>query len=332
MSTANTRSSHQHFAGVTFLAAALCVAGCAGGAQTDAQGQSDLTSAASSGYAKTKYPIVLVHGMSGFKTILGVVDYFHGVPESIRGSGGTVYVTEASPFNSPEQRGEQVLAQIESIVARTGCGKVNLIGHSQGGLDVRYVAAVRPDLIASVTTVGTPHKGAALADFLRSHLKNGGFDQAVAAALANSLGFLLSVLEGQPTLPENAVAGLDALTSAGTSSFAAKYPNGIPSSSCGQGAASSNGIAQYSWSGTGVLTNILDVTDGSLFLSSLVYPEANDGLVGHCSSHFGTVIRDDYRLNHLDEVNQVLGLTALFGTDPVELFRAHANRLKIKGL
>ena len=330
MSTANPSKVHQHFAGVIALAAAAFLAACGTAAPPTAQADAELTSA--SGYAKTRYPIVLVHGMSGFKTILGVVDYFHGVPESIRAAGGTVYVTEASPFNSPELRGEQILAQVESIIARTGCGKVNLIGHSQGGLDVRYVAAVRPDLIASVTTVGTPHKGAALADFLRGHLKNGGFDEAVVAALANSLGFLLSVLEGKPTLPENAVAGLEALTSAGAASFTAKYPAGIPSSSCGQGAASSNGIAQYSWSGTGVLTNVLDVTDAGLFLSSLVYPEANDGLVGHCSAHFGTVIRDDYRLNHLDEVNQLLGLTALFGTDPVELFRTHANRLKLKGL
>jgi triacylglycerol lipase len=35
----------------------------------------------------------------------------------------------------------------------------------------------------------------------------------------------------------------------------------------------------------------------------VVYPEANDGLVGKCSSHLGTVIRDNYFHNHLDEVN-----------------------------
>ena len=58
----------------------------------------------------------------------------------------------------------------------------------------------------------------------------------------------------------------------------------------------------------------------------------NDGLVGRCSSHLGKVIRDNYHMNHLDEVNQTIGLTDLFETDPVVVFRNHANRLKQAGL
>ena len=46
----------------------------------------------------------------------------------------------------------------------------------------------------------------------------------------------------------------------------------------------------------------------------------------------GDVIRDDYRMNHLDEVNQVLGLTYWFESDPRSVVRAHANRLKNAGL
>ncbi|MEE3388915.1 MAG: lipase, partial [Pseudomonadota bacterium] len=48
--------------------------------------------------------------------------------------------------------------------------------------------------------------------------------------------------------------------------------------------------------------------------------------------HLGKVIRDNYRMNHLDEVNQLFGLTDLFETDPVVVFRHHANRLKNAGL
>ena len=66
--------------------------------------------------------------------------------------------------------------------------------------------------------------------------------------------------------------------------------------------------------------------------SSLTFDEANDGLVGRCSSHLGKVIRDNYRMNHLDEVNQVFGLTSLFETDPVTVYRQQANRLKLAGL
>ena len=67
-------------------------------------------------------------------------------------------------------------------------------------------------------------------------------------------------------------------------------------------------------------------------IASLFYDEANDGLVGRCSSHFGQVIRDDYFHNHLDEVNQVLGLVSIFESNPTSVFRAHANRLKNAGL
>jgi len=44
------------------------------------------------------------------------------------------------------------------------------------------------------------------------------------------------------------------------------------------------------------------------------------------------VIRDDYAMNHLDEVNQTIGLTNLFETNPVTIYRQHANRLKGLGL
>jgi triacylglycerol lipase len=44
------------------------------------------------------------------------------------------------------------------------------------------------------------------------------------------------------------------------------------------------------------------------------------------------VIRDNYFHNHLDEVNQVLGLVSIFESNPTAVFRAHANRLKNVGL
>src|SRR6185503_14616333 len=109
---------------------------------------------------------------------------------------------------------------------------VNLIGHSHGGLDVRYVAAVRPDLVASVSSVATPHKGAALADYLRAHVSGGSFTEDVLAFFANSLGTVIGLLTGH-TQPQDAIAGLDALTSAGTAAFNARYPQGVPATACG---------------------------------------------------------------------------------------------------
>jgi triacylglycerol lipase len=282
-------------------------------------------------YTKTKYPIVLEHGLAGFDQLFGVYSYWFGIVDALEDGGATVFTTTVSQFNSTEARGEQLIDQIETIVALTGKPKVNLIGHSHGGLDVRYVAAVRPDLVASVSSVATPHKGAALADYLRTHVQNGSFTEDVIAFFANSLGTVLGLLTGHSN-PQDAVAALDSLTSQGTATFNAHYPQGVPTTSCGQGAAAVGGIRYYSWSGTGVLTNVFDVSDAALALSSLFYPEANDGLVGKCSSHLGTVIRDNYFQNHLDEVNQILGLVSIFESSPPSLFRAHANRLKSAGL
>ncbi|MEO1082807.1 MAG: triacylglycerol lipase, partial [Acidobacteriota bacterium] len=232
--------------------------------------------------------------------------------------------------NSTEQRGQQLLEQVEEIVAITG-RPVNLIGHSHGGLDVRYVAAERPDLVASVTTVGTPHKGAELATFLRDNLTAGGFSEGVVSFFADSLGVVLGLLSGT-TNPQDSVAGLESLSAQGAALFNADYPEGIPTSACGEGASVVNGVRYYSWSGTRPLTNLLDISDPALGLASLFYSEPNDGLVGRCSSHLGDVIRDNYKMNHLDQVNQVLGLVYWFEANPRSVFRAHANRLKNAGL
>jgi triacylglycerol lipase len=281
--------------------------------------------------ARTQYPIVLAHGMAGFDELFGVYEYWYGIPDALEDKGATVFVTSVSQFNSTEMRGEQLIAQIETITAITGKPRVNLIGHSHGGLDVRYVAAVRPDLVASVTAVGSPHKGADLADFLVDNVEGGSFSQSVLAYFAESLGTVLGLLSGS-TDPQDAIAALGSLSSAGTAAFNASHPQGVPATSCGEGAAVVNGIRYYSWTGTGVLTNALDISDPALGLTSLFYGEANDGLVGRCSAHLGDVIRDNYFHNHLDEVNQVLGLVSIFESNPKTLFKNHANRLKNLGL
>lgn len=278
-----------------------------------------------SGYTQTRYPIVLAHGLLGFDDLLGVVDYFYGIESGLESGGARVFVTQVTAVESSEARGEQLLAQVQTILAVTGARKVNLIGHSQGAQDTRYVAAVRPDLVASVTTVGGVNKGAAMADVLAEGTSP------LIADLVEALGSLIDVLSGDPS-PQDAYAAVASLTTEGSAAFNARYPAGVPTTACGSGAASANGVRYYSWSGTGIATNLLDISDPLLLLTSLFYSEANDGLVGRCSSHLGTVLKDDYYYNHLDEVNQAFGLTSLFAPNPVSVFRTHANRLKNAGL
>ncbi len=282
---------------------------------------------AATGYTQTKYPIVLTHGMLGFDNLLGI-DYWYGIPSALRRDGAKVYVTEVSQLNTSEARGEELLEQVEEIAAISGSGKVNLLGHSHGGPTIRYVAAVRPDLVASVTSIGAPHKGSAAADFIRN-VPPGSAGETLLAGIVNGLGGLINLLSGSSsTSPQNALGTLESLNSVGAASFNAKFPQGMPSSACGEGAYSVGGVRYYSWSGTSPVTNLLDPSDLLTGAASLTFKDANDGLVGRCSSHLGKVIRDNYRMNHLDEVNQFVGLTSLFETSPISVYRQHANRLK----
>jgi len=64
----------------------------------------------------------------------------------------------------------------------------------------------------------------------------------------------------------------------------------------------------------------------------LTINEANDGVVGRCSTHLGKVIRDDYTMNHADEINGMFGLRGLWSANPLQLYKDHARRLTAVGL
>lgn len=283
------------------------------------------------GYTETRYPIILVHGLFGFDQLLGI-DYFYKVPQALQAGGAKVFVAQVSATHSSELRGEQLLSQVRQILALTGAEKVNLIGHSHGGPTTRYVASVRPDLVASVTNIAGVNKGSKVADIVRKTAAAGTVNEAIAVSIAGGLAKLIALASRDGHLPQDASAALDALTTEGAARFNAKYPEGLPSGACNEGAYSVNGVRYYSWSGASPLTNLLDISDAALGLTSLAFKEANDGLVSSCSSHLGQVLRDDYRMNHLDEVNQFAGIVSLFETNPVSVFRQHANRLKNAGL
>lgn len=290
------------------------------------------TSFAQSDYTKTRHPIVLVHGLLGFDSLLGVYDYWYGVPADLRAGGAKVFVANVSSSNYTEVRGEQLIRDLLNLRAIYGYQKFNLIGHSHGGPTARYVASVRPDLVASVTSVGSPHTGSKVADALATTLPEGSPLRPLVAGFVDALSVLIETLSGDAD-PQNALGALASLSSSGAAAFNARHPQGLPTYRCGQGASSVNGVRYYSWGGTSVLTNILDASDPMLGAGALFFGfEQNDGLVGQCSSHLGVVLRDDYGWNHLDEVNQIFGLRGLFASNPVSVIRAHANRLKYAGL
>lgn len=282
-------------------------------------------------YTQTRYPIVLVHGLFGWDSI-GPVDYWWGIDSGLASGGAKVYVSQVSAANSSEVRGEQLLAELQRLQATYGYSKFNLVGHSHGGQAVRYVAAVAPQLVASVTTMGTPHTGSPVADDIKAGTSATG-TTAWVASVANAFAALISLLSGSPDLPQDSEAAMNSLTTAGAAAFNANYPQGAPTSSCGQGPELVNGVRYYSAGGNAVLTNVFDLSDALLTLTSVSFKgSSNDGLVGKCASHWGTVLRDDYAWNHLDEINQAFGLRGLFAPDPVAFYRSQANRLKSIGL
>jgi triacylglycerol lipase len=282
-------------------------------------------------YAQTRYPIVLVHGLFGFDNI-GPLEYFYGIPEDLRANGAQVFVSQVSAANSTEVRGEQLLAYVKQVLAVTGAQKVNLMGHSHGGPTVRYVASVAPELVASVTSIAGPNQGASLADDVRGVAPPGSISEALLATVVNGFATFIGVVSGDPWQPEDSAAALDSLTTAGMAAFNAAHPEGLPTGPCGQGAAVVNGVRYYSWSGAQPFTNAFDPADYALGLTALAYSGKNDGLVGSCSSHLGQVIRDDYAMNHLDEVNQTAGIVNWFEVDPKSVYLQQANRLKNAGL
>ncbi|MCL4104041.1 UNVERIFIED_CONTAM: hypothetical protein GTU68_034903 [Idotea baltica] len=290
---------------------------------------SSAASADSSG--AVRYPIVLVHGLSGFDSLLGI-DYFYGVKSALSGVGASqVYTPQIAAFESNEVRGEELLAYVEEVLVVTGAAKVNLIGHSQGGTTARYVAAVRPDLVASVTSVGSPHFGSNVADIVQ-----GSPLQEVAVAIGNAFGGLIALFSGDPGQQANFVAALESLNTAGAVAYNTAYPAGVRTGSCRSTAHQVSGVRYYSWSGVYnpvFNSSVFDPIDGIMGGLSLLHNGAdNDGLVARCSTHLGDVIRDDYTQNHLDEVNGLFGLRGLWTSAPLPIYTAHARRLKDAGL
>lgn len=289
-----------------------------------------------------RYPLVLVPGLLGFIRLLGY-SYWFGIIAALRRQGARVFPVLVSAVHSSEVRGEQLLERIAQILKETGADKVHLIGHSQGALTARYAAALKPEWVASVTSVAGPNHGSELADFLQRKAPHGSWRErfltVVLRGVARCMAWLETGYTG-PRLPVDVAAAQQSLTTEGVAAFNRQFPQGLPATWGGEGAAEVNGVRYYSWSGTlqpGITDRGGNRFDGPnracrMFARTFRREAGHcDGMVGRYSSHLGTVIGDDFPLDHFDIVNQTFGLVGK-GADPVGLFVAHARRLHDAGL
>ena len=159
--------------------------------------------------AQTKHPIVLVPGIFAFDSITAI-DYWYKIPAALQSQGATVYVPKINAFDSSAKRGEALIAQLDNIRASSAgkISKFNLMGHSQGGITVRYVMNTRPDLVASVTTMNTPHKGSPLADLVTGVAPASSLQGVAFTAFANAVGDLVNLLSNNKKSPADVRAML----------------------------------------------------------------------------------------------------------------------------
>lgn len=311
-------------------------------------GTSSSSSTTSTGSGETKlgppYPVVLCHGFFGFDKLAGVdaLPYFYDVPERLAEDGELLVFTPAvDPFNSSDFRSEQLIDIIENdILATTGHQKVILVGHSQGGLDARAVASKRPDLVAAVMTVATPHQGSPVAD-----IALGLVDDPNAAAILDALVKVLGGPLYDQIGDETSIAqALYLFSQPGIAEFNAKYkdsPGVFYASITGRTDGSLGGQAcapdvDLPW--VSAMKAEEDPTDPLFVLFETMLDGGfngktpNDGLVRAADAQWGE-FWGCVPADHMDEVGQLVGDSpGLFNSfDHEEMFSEIVKRLREKG-
>lgn len=283
------------------------------------------------------YPIVLAHGFSGFHNI-GPLNYFYGVADALSKDGHAVYVTQVDPYNDSEVRGAELQAQVQSILQTSGAAKVNLVCHSQGALDCRYVAHNLAGKIASVVSVAGVNRGDYVADVAAGAVQGPAGD--ALAAILKLFGDGVLDPGGHPN--SNAKAAIAQLTTAGCNAFNAKYPDdpsvayfsiaGRANNSRGDEDCGSPTEAPWigKWDTTTTPGNALLSATAAVLNGSTAIPPTNDGMVTVASAKWGTFL-GCVPADHLSEVCQIGGQPSGSSYDCLTMYRALADWLVARG-
>ncbi len=114
----------------------------------------------------SRYPIVMLHGI-GFRD-LQYFNYWGRIPKELVRNGAIVYYGHQEAWGTIENNAQVIKETIQKVLDENHCDKVNIIAHSKGGLDARYLISGlhMEDQVASLTTISTPHRGSELLNIL----------------------------------------------------------------------------------------------------------------------------------------------------------------------
>ncbi len=293
--------------------------------------------AANANATKGRYPIVLSHGFAGFDKV-GPLGYFGRAPAALRADGYAVYVTAVSPMAPTETvRGPQLAHQLACIAQESGSLKLNLVGHSQGGIDVRWVAtsAEMGKKVASVTSISTPHHGVIVGDMAAGLIP--GFTD----PLLDAIGALYGVAVGSAGSAAAVRAAATGMSTTGAATFNAAHPD-VPNlpyfSWAGRSASSLLVLGHSDDECIGTFPNpnhndLVRLELSATFAVSGGDVNANDGLVTVSSAKWGTFM-GCVPADHLDEVGMFFadGPDLISKFDHVAFFRQVADTLVTRGL
>jgi len=280
---------------------------------------------------KTKYPVVLIHGLFGFsKDINFFARYWGDIPGLLKKLGVKVYEARVSPAHQVTERGEQLYRQLQGW----GHEKYNLIGHSHGGLDARYVLETYPHMVSSVTTIATPHLGSKVADFLVDQMARHRISKALIRVGGNFMGHFISTLSGT-AFPQDTLAALEGLTTDALEKFNRKFSKGMSEEYCVANQSLYGEQLLYSWGSVGVEAISFDLMAQFFKWTSKLFDpgEKNDGLVSLCSMKFGQWLGALEGAHHLVPVDGVISyISKEQHYWALNMFLMHIHRLKNKGL
>ena len=254
---------------------------------------------------RTRYPLLLAHGLNCRDH--WPLDYWGRIPEALRAEGAVVYLGGQDAWGSVEDNARQLQAVLLRALEETGAEKVNLIAHSKGGLEARYLISCQglADRVASLTTVCTPHHGSRTADRFLAH-------PALIRVLDGALRGFWRLAGDDAPRPS---AAAESLSTAGAEVFNAACPD-------------APGVYYQSWGadlgdarddkGMALLSRFMGLADG-----------ATDGLVRPDSARWTNYRGDVTGVSHQDMTDT--RQAQLSGFDPVEFYLAMAEQLQELG-